>query len=172
MERNIAIIQGSSRTDGDTAFFVKNIADNCQSNIFNLKEYKIAHYDYDYGNRDADFIPLIKTLINFDLWVLASPVYWYTMSGYMKVFLDRISDLLDIEKDLGRQLRGKAMAGLSVSNEDDVPLHFYDPWNRSANYLGMEYLGEIHTYGAGQTLDIKVQQRLAHFIKLIKTKTV
>ncbi|MCP4458779.1 MAG: NAD(P)H-dependent oxidoreductase [Cytophagales bacterium] len=38
---------------------------------------------------------------------MATPVYWYSMSGIMKVFLDRIYDVLTIEKELGRKLHGK-----------------------------------------------------------------
>jgi multimeric flavodoxin WrbA len=49
---------------------------------------------------------------------MVTPVYWYTMSGIMKVFFDRFSDLLRIEKDLGRKLRGKSMAVISCGADE------------------------------------------------------
>ncbi len=43
----------------------------------------------------------------YDVLIFATPVYWYSMSGIMKVFFDRITDLLTIKKDIGRKLKGK-----------------------------------------------------------------
>ncbi|MEZ4804274.1 MAG: NAD(P)H-dependent oxidoreductase [Bacteroidia bacterium] len=73
------------------------------------------------------------------------PVYWYAMSGIMKVFFDRLSDLLTIEKDLGRQLRGKNMAVVSVSNGNNLGDAFWLPFKSTAEYLGMHYIGDLHT---------------------------
>jgi len=44
-----------------------------------------------------------------ELEIFASPVYWYSVSPPMKVFLDRISDFLDLPDLLNdrRRLRGK-----------------------------------------------------------------
>ena len=56
----------------------------------------------------------MKTIISkYDTIIFATPVYWYSMSGILKVFIDRITDLLTIEKELGRKLRGKKMAVVS-----------------------------------------------------------
>ena len=78
--------------------------------LIDLNDFDISYYDYDHKNRQDDFLPLMKKLIErYKTLVFATPVYWYTMSAVMKTFFDRISDLLTIEKDLGRQLRGKNM---------------------------------------------------------------
>jgi len=67
------------------------------------------------------------------------------MSGIMKVFLDRLTDLLIIEKELGKKLRGKNMAVISSSNGGNLGDAFWLPFTATANYLEMEYLGNIHT---------------------------
>ena len=69
----------------------------------------ISAYDYEHRNRGDDFEPLIERVLAFDQIIFASPVYWYAASPAMKVFLDRISDLLDLPELLeeGRRLRGK-----------------------------------------------------------------
>ena len=67
------------------------------------------------------------------------------MSGIMKVFFDRITDLITIEKDLGRQLRGKKMAAICCSNGDDLNKKFWIPFQESAKYLGMDYIGNLHS---------------------------
>ena len=66
------------------------------------------------------------------------------MSGIMKVFFDRFSDLIRIEKETGRLLRGKNMAVISNSHDNELEYDFYIPFKKSADYLGMKYLGEKH----------------------------
>ena len=90
------------------------------------------------------------------------------MSGVLKVFFDRISDILRIHKDTGRQLRGKNMAMISTSNHDDLIDGFNMPFVESAKYLGMNYLGDIHTYIKNDTLNEKIKLRIDDFIKHIK----
>jgi len=133
----MVIIQGSSRTNGDTKFFVQELSMLCPATIIDLKDYSIGHYDYEHNNSNDDFLPLIKRLLQYNTWIIASPVYWYSVSGLMKVFLDRISDLIQIQKNLGRQLRGKNLGVISVSDSDDVHDCFYEPLLLSAEYLEM-----------------------------------
>ncbi len=66
------------------------------------------------------------------------------MSGLMKAFFDRCTDLLTIEQPLGRQFRGKKMAVISSSNGNHLGEQFWLPFQHTANYLGMEYWGHAH----------------------------
>ena len=88
---------------------------------------------------------MTRLIDNYDVLILATPVYWYSMSAIMKTFLDRFTDLLTIEKDLGRKLRGKGMAVISCSNGGNLGDYFWLPFSKSASYLGMIYLGDLHT---------------------------
>lgn len=140
------IILGSSRKNGNTAKIAQQL--NCQSDweLINLSDYNISYYDYEHHNKDDDYLPLIKRIIeNYEVLIFATPIYWYAMSGIMKVFFDRITDLLTIEKDLGRKLRGKKMAVISSSNGGNLGKQFWLPFMHSADYLGMDYLGHLHT---------------------------
>jgi hypothetical protein len=42
------------------------------------------------------------------------------------------------------------------------------PFIESANYLGMNYLGDIHTYIENDTINDEVKNRLHHFVETIK----
>jgi|SRR5690606_7262124 len=140
------VIAGSSRNDGATEKLGQDMAELFQMDIIDLNDYHFDYYDYEAKNRDDDFIPLMRHLINdYDVFIFLTPVYWYAMSGIMKVFFDRITDLLTIEKDLGRKLRGKSMAALSVSLGGNIGEYFWLPFSESALYLGMHYLGHLHT---------------------------
>jgi NAD(P)H-dependent FMN reductase len=147
MKTRKLIILGSSRSDGDTAKLTQKLKETCQWDLLDLNEYDITYFDYDHRNREDDFLPLMRKIIeNYDVLILATPVYWYTMSGIMKVFFDRISDLLTIEKDLGRQLRGKSMAVITASGGNDAGDNFWIPFKLSAEYLGMKYITQLHTF--------------------------
>lgn len=139
------IISGSSRNDGNTTAVVNILTHLSGWDTIDLNDYQISYYDYQHLNRDDDFLPLMRKIIGqYDTLILATPVYWYSMSGIMKVFFDRISDLITIEKDLGRKLRGKKMASISASGGNDLGELFWLPFRRSAEYLGMVYLGDLH----------------------------
>ena len=165
----IVIIQGSSRSMGDTFTVSNYLVDKGQCDFIDLKELNIGAFDYDFINENDDFLPTITSVIqNYTVIIFATPVYWYTMSGVMKTFLDRISDLLKIHKDLGRLLRNKSMALLSCSNADDLPEGFQMPFKESAKYLGMQYLGDCHAWVNQGEIEEKVLKKLDDFYQLIE----
>jgi len=160
------IISGSARNDGDTIKVVNDLAKQLKCEVIDLNNYNFSYFDYEHLNRNDDFLPLMKNIIsNYELFIFATPVYWYAMSGIMKVFFDRITDLLTIEKDLGRQLRGKCMAAISCSNGNNLEENFWLPFSKSAEYLGMKYLGHLHTINGED-----YHEKMAEFAKKLNIK--
>ena len=140
------MIVGSSRNDGDTSKLTNELIKETCWDLINLNDYDFSYYDYKHENRNDDYLTLMRKVIdNYDTLIFVTPVYWYSMSGIMKVFFDRITDLLEIEKDLGRQLRGKNMAAISCSIGNNLSDSFWLPFSETAKYLGMNYLGHTHT---------------------------
>lgn len=172
MAKKGIIILGSSRSNGNTHKIASFIQENTGYDLVDLKSLNIGHYDYDYNNRKDDFLPLMKNIVdNYDLIVFATPVYWYAMSGIMKIFFDRISDCLRIEKEIGRKLRGMEMAMISCSSNAQEYEGFNLPFIRSANYLGMNYLGDIHTFIEEDTIPEILKSEIIVFIdKNLKTE--
>jgi len=142
---SIVVINGSSRKNGDTSKVLEYLNDYLSfQNIF-LGDFNIQYFDYTFNNQDDDFNQLLENyVLNADCIILASPVYWYSISAQLKTFMDRLSDLLIIRKDDGRKLRGKSMLSISVNQEDTVNECFYKPLELSAEYLGIKYLGHFH----------------------------
>lgn len=141
------IILGSSRKDGDTKRMAEVLVAHAGWDILDLNDYRIGYYDYAHLNQGDDYLPLMRRIIaEYDVFIFATPVYWYAMSGIMKVFFDRITDLLDEEKELGRKLRTKSCAVLACSLGGNLGDMFWAPFRESANYLGMKYLGDLHTH--------------------------
>ena len=145
MESKKVIILGSARKNGNTTKIVDEIAKESGIDVIDLSDYNISHYDYESKNKEDDFLPLIRRILEeYDTLIFATPIYWYNMSGIMKVFFDRFSDLIRIEKETGRKLRGKKIGVISNSHDNEIEESFYIPFKKTADYLGMEYLGNAH----------------------------
>jgi NAD(P)H-dependent FMN reductase len=163
------IILGSARSEGNTRTVVEYLQEKSGFDLLDLKTKNIGHFDYEFKNRQDDFIPLMQELVErYDTIVFATPVYWYSMSGHMKVFFDRLTDCLKTDKETGRKLRGKNMAMLSCSNADDLNEGFEIPFQLTARYLGMNYLGEVHSWADNGQMPAEVKNRVEEFAAMLK----
>lgn len=145
MTRAIALF-ASARRHGNTGAFMDHIAGELGIEVVDLGALRIAPYDYGHGNRDDDFEPLMRRVLAYDHIVFASPVYWYAVSSPMKVFLDRVTDFLDLPEllDDGRRLRGKTGYVVCTSIYDATPRPFVDAFRDTFEYLGMHFGGIAH----------------------------
>ncbi len=135
------IIMGSARSTGQTRTAIETIIGDANIPIVDLHSLNISPFDYEHKNEYDDYIPLMERVTGEnDLIILATPVYWYSMSTTMKIFIDRVSDLLSIRKDVGRKLRGKKIFVIA-SFGTSLPRGFEDPFSQTCEYLGMEYRG-------------------------------
>ena len=164
MKNKTIILQASSRSKGDTHTIIQHLNATKKFDVIDLKNKNIGHFDYDFKNVDDDFIGLMRNVLdNYNTIVFVTPVYWYSMSGILKVFFDRLSDLLKISKELGRKLRNKNMALISCSNSDDLVQRFNIPFIESAHYLGMNYLVDMHTWVENDTIPEEVKINIDKF---------
>lgn len=163
------IIQGSSKSNGNTNTIINYLNKNNEFDIIDLKTKNIGSFEYDFSNANDDFIPLMETVIEkYDTIIFATPVYWYSMSSTLKTFFDRLSDLLHYKKELGRKLRGKNMAMISNSGTNDLKNGFTMPFIESANYLSMNYLGDTHGWFTenGEEIDSNAKVKIDDFRQL------
>ena len=131
------ILLGSARGNGYTA----SLCETLGYPVLNLNGYQIRPFDYRDNGTGDDFLALMETLLRYDRILFASPLYWYSMSGQMKLFFDRITDLLEHHKDMGRLLRGKQAGVLATGGAATPPACFEEPFRLTFDYLGMHYQG-------------------------------
>ncbi len=157
MKQSGIIIFGSSRSEGNTYQIGKAIAHKTDLELIDLNELKISPYDYQHKNQDDDFMKLAEKMVAKRVIILLSPVYWYTMSAQMKIFIDRWSDLVTIRKDLGRKLKGVKLMTVSCGSDGVIGEEFVLPFSLSAKYLEMEFVGNFHTWKEdGTALDAEM----------------
>lgn len=139
-----AVILGSSRSDGNTRLVVGKLLSGKPVDIVDLSKLRISPFDYAHRNAGDDFIPLIESIASKSLWILATPIYWHTMSAQLKLFIDRLGDLFSIRQDLGERLRGKSLAVVATGTSPALPPGFESGFRHTAAYLGMHYAGAFY----------------------------
>jgi len=137
--------------------------------VIDLNHLAIGYFDYNRGEVEDDFMPTIRKVLEYDSIVFATPVYWYTMSAVLKTFIDRLSDLLKWHKATGRQLRGKSMSIVSTSEEPNIEEEFAFPFERTAAYLGMDFLGHEHFHTTRGTLTPDVLTLMQEYAQQLLT---
>jgi multimeric flavodoxin WrbA len=145
MPGTIALLS-SSRRLGNTGQLIDRIALELNIEVVDLTSLRMSSYDYDHLNRNDDFEPLMKHVLAHDQIIFATPIYWYAVSPAMKVFLDRISDLLELPDLLseGRRLRGKNAYVVCTSICDEPSVEFMGAFLETFQYLGMHFGGVAH----------------------------
>lgn len=162
------VILGSSRSDGETKEVYQKVFKDIKHKYYDIAELDLNFFDYDYKNQDDDFLKIAEEMGEYENIILATPVYWYTMSAQMKIFIDRISDLITIRKDLGRKLKGKKLYLLS-SYGATMPIAFEEPFRQTCIYMEMEYVGCLYYYtGKHGNIALHNEERIKNFIKLLK----
>jgi len=158
------IILGSSRSNGSTRKIVDRlISYNKNIDLIDLGNYQIKYFDYNFKNQDDDFQLAIKKVLEYKQIIFATPMYWFSMSAQLKTFIDRFSDLLHLHKEMGRKLRGKSMGMISSSSENNTSDYFKAPFVETAKYLGMNYIGDMHSWLIDDKIPKEVEQSIKDF---------
>lgn len=164
--KNSVILQASANSWGNTHKTVAYLNKDNLFDVVDLKTKNIGFYDYEFKNNADDFLPLITNIVeNYDTIVFATPVYWYAMSGILKVFFDRFTDVLNFKSELGFKLRDKNMAMLSNSLKNDRNIGFEIPFIKTANYLKMHYLGDVHAWFTNDEIALDAKNKINIFRK-------
>lgn len=166
---NTVFLVGSSRKSGHSGLIASSLQEELGGDIIHLCDFNIGYFDYQNGNREDDFLQLVTTLCKYESWVLVTPVYWYSMSAQMKTFLDRLSDLLKWEKQIGKAIQSSSWYAISCGSDDDEVPGYFEPFRRSAEYLDIEYLGNTHVWKDNRLeIDKKVSDRIQNVVRIVK----
>lgn len=94
----VLFINGSPRQHGNTAALGERFLHDIPHDTLNLADYHLNFVqdfrDTNHPQMDAtdDYEHLMKTFAAADEIILGTPVYWYAMTGQLKVFMDRWFD--------------------------------------------------------------------------------
>jgi len=102
---------------------------------------------------DDDMQPIYRKLVEADAWVIASPVYWFTMSAQTKLFMDRCFALRAYSKDA---FSGKRIA-IAMTYGDTDPftsgcVNALRTFQDAFRYAGAKIVGMVYgsAFDAGE----------------------
>ncbi|WP_192821435.1 flavodoxin family protein [Rufibacter sp. LB8] len=152
METQPLILLASARKDSNTRRLVQKVFQETPHQLLDLLEYQVPPYQYEQEYPPGDqFLLLVEKMLAHQVLVFATPVYWYAMSGSLKNFFDRFTDLVTTHKTLGRQLEGKTMFLVAVGADDALPDGFEVPFKLTAKYLNMKFGSTL--YGSTEEVE-------------------
>ncbi|GHI05688.1 flavodoxin [Streptomyces cellostaticus] len=157
MSRRFLFVLGSARLDGNTELLAREAAEQLPGEVeqewIRLAEHPLPDFvdlrhDSDHLRPPSDTatgLLLDATLAATDI-VIASPLYWYSVSGLTKRYLDYWSGWLRVP-DLGFKatLAGRTLWGVTAlaDREPSVADPLAGTLNNSAAYMGMRFGGVL-----------------------------
>lgn len=140
----VLAVLGAAEGHSQTEAFLREEYSGVSLEVLDLNMTDVSPYSYSKSSADG-FQDILRKALLADVLVLATPVYWYAMSGTMKNFVDRFSSLMSGEsKSLGEALYGKRVHLVSTGYDLKLPLGFETPISCIAMYFGMDYMGAAY----------------------------
>ena len=141
---SVVAVLGSARGDGHAAHLLDAALAGRPSRRFDLGALRIRDYAYGQPAVGDDFLMVAQTIAGSDAVLFVTPVYWYAMSGVLKRFFDRLTDLVTVDKPLGRRLAGRSVWVAACGSDPALPEGFEVPFQKTAAYFGMRYGGTLY----------------------------
>lgn len=98
--KSIAVIYGGTRPNGNTETLTKLAIKGLEADSIYLNEFNILpiedkrHAEEGFSNVGDDYNDILTRMMQHDVFLFATPIYWYSMSGKMKNFIDRWSQTM------------------------------------------------------------------------------
>ena len=172
MGKNIVVLNGSPRKNGNTSALVQAFTKGAQSAGHTVTEFFLDKMDIHgckgcFGGHSSRECPCVQrddmaqiypAVKESDVVVLATPLYYWNMSGQLRTAVDR---LFALEEGDGNLLRGhnRASALLMAAEGhgfEDVLLYY----NHLMGHLNWKNLGHVLAGGNGDVGDIEGKPEL------------
>lgn len=97
---SIAVIYGGTRPNGNAEILTDKVIQGIEVEKFYLKDFNVQpivdqrHTAEGFKDINDDYNSIIERVLQHDIFIFSTPIYWYSMSGTMKLFIDRWSQTL------------------------------------------------------------------------------
>lgn len=138
------VVQSSSNKKGNTHALIEEVFKDTPPIFIRISEHKISFVSETGSySEDDEFSSLLKLLVRKNNIVLATPVYFSSVSGIMKNFIDRFYDVKK-DSDFYKKLATKKLFVLATGEGLLMPQGFEVPFESMAKHLKMEYKGILY----------------------------
>ena len=149
----IAVIYGGTRDKGNTEMLTEAAIKDIPVKKIYLKDFKIEpiidqrHAKSGFEEVNDDYNDIIDLILPHDILLFATPIYWYSMSGTMKLFVDRWSQTLKDAKypDFKEKMSSKKAYVIAVGGDQPYlkGLPLIQQFKHIFDFMGMSFEGYI-----------------------------
>ena len=179
MAKKIVILNGSPRAKGNTAELIRSFTEGAESAghtvvCFDLQKMNIhpclgccgggKNPDSPCVQKD-DMDKIYPAYKEADMVVLASPLYYWTISGQLKCAFDRLFAVAECNENLANPQKECALLMAAEGNGYEETLYWYD---RLMKHLGWTDKGKVLCGGVFNVGDIKGNPKLKEAFNLGK----
>lgn len=153
----IAVIYGGTRQDGNTEILTERAVKGLSAEKIYLKDYEIQpiedlrHSPGGFQEINDDYNAIIDRILSHDILIFATPIYWYSMSGTLKNFIDRWTQTLKDPQypDFKTTMSSKKARVIAVGGDDPSlkGLPMIQQFQYIFNFIGTSFEGYI--FGKG-----------------------
>jgi len=168
---SIAVIYGGTRPHGNSEILTERVIQDIPTEKIYLRDFHILpiidmrHTEEGFQDRNDDFQSIIDRILPHDILIFSTPIYWYSMSGTMKNFIDRWSQALRDPKypSFKSKMASKKAFVIAVGGDDPYikGLPLIQQFQYIFDFMGMEYAGYI--LGNGNKPGEVLQDKFALF---------
>lgn len=168
---SIAVLYGGNRPNGNTETLTKKVIQGLTVEEIYLKDHLIEpivdkrHTKEGFPEIDDDYNSIIDRILQHDILIFSTPIYWYSMTGTMKNFVDRWSQTLRDSKypDFKKQMSQKRAYVIAVGGDNPYMkgLPMIQQFQHIFDFIGISFDGYI--IGEGNKPDEIAQDKEALF---------
>lgn len=150
----IIVISGSAHADGASTYLADRFIAGARSAGHQVDRYNVADHQTNFVMvaenedpilQDDDGAQLLTKVLQADLVVLVTPVYYYAMSSLLKTVIDRFYEI-------NAELKQAAKQVMMFATAYDSDEHVFDSmkinYRQLVDYLGWQDAGMIWDHGA------------------------
>lgn len=147
----ILFMNASPNKDGATVKIGKELLKNFDYDTMEMGDYEVSQYG---AVRENDQIKeMLNTINNYDTILIGTPVYFYTVSGILKTFIDRLYLLPEAENLKGKDVYFFAQ-GYAPDEETKNTIEYL--MTKAANLLGINLKALVVDNSEGQDILSKI----------------
>lgn len=177
MGKNIMILNGSPRRKGNTSALVKAFTEGAEHAGNTVTEFFLdsmnihgckgcfgggKNPDHPCVQRD-DMDKIYPVYKNADTVVLATPLYYWTVSGQLKCAFDRLFAVAECDPDYRNPVKECALLMAAEGNGFEETLYWYE---RLEKHLGWKSIGKVLCGGVMGVGDIEGREELGEAYRL------
>lgn len=165
MDKKIIVLNGSPRTNGNTSVLIDSFVSGAEESENTVKSFNLQQMNIHPcmgcfgGGKDTespcvqkdDMDKIYPYYKEADIVVLASPLYYWSISGQLKCAFDRLFAVAEIDPNYNNPKKDCILLMVAEGHDFDETIQYY---NGLIKHLGWENLGEVLAGGVMQIGDI------------------